>query len=193
MHWDLVQTLNKVIGLDITSTIKVYTNEFISNGEWVKEIKERNLANKEGYVLRFHPSNFRMKIKFEEYVRLHSLMTQFSNVDIWKCLSSGTPIDLDNVPDEFDEWVQATIKTLEEKYNEIDVRAGAVFADIYLSFNQEFPPKAEFAKYISQEYPKYMHSILFRMYDGREYDSIIWKLIRPTYEKPFWQKQTEEV
>jgi hypothetical protein len=29
------------------------------------------------------------------------------------------------------------------------------------------------------------------MLDNKNYDEIIWKLIRPQYSKPFWQKEDE--
>ena len=38
--------------------------------------------NKEGYVLRFK-NGMRVKIKSEEYVRLHKILTNVSNMDIW--------------------------------------------------------------------------------------------------------------
>ena len=68
------------------------------------QLKKMVADNSEGFVIRFK-NGLRMKIKGLEYIRLHSLMTQFSNVDVWKCLKEGTPIDLENVPDEFDDWV----------------------------------------------------------------------------------------
>ena len=29
------------------------------------------------------------------------------------------------------------------------------------------------------------------MWDGKDYDQIIWKMIRPKYQKPFWNKEEE--
>jgi len=34
-------------------------------------------------------------------------------------------------------------------------------------------------------------SILFAMYNGKPYKHIIWKMIRPKYQKPFWQKEVD--
>jgi len=50
-----------------------------------KTLKSLISKDREGYVIRFR-NGFRMKIKGEEYVRLHRILTGFSNVDIWECL-----------------------------------------------------------------------------------------------------------
>ena len=71
-------------------------------GEGYDILKEEISKDKEGYVLRFR-SGFRMKIKGEEYVRLHRILTNISNSDIWEYLKDGKSFDeiLDKVPDEF--------------------------------------------------------------------------------------------
>jgi hypothetical protein len=38
---------------------------------------------------------------------------------------------------------------------------------------------------------QYLQPILFKMFDKRDYSSYIWEKIRPTYSKPFWQKESE--
>jgi RNA ligase len=65
--------------------------------------------NAEGFVVRFSNGD-RMKIKGDEYVRLHRILTNISNRDIWEYLKDGKPLDeiLDKVPDEFHDWVKQT-------------------------------------------------------------------------------------
>ena len=38
-----------------------------------------------------------------------------------------------------------------------------------------------------------LHAIMFAMWDGNndKVDEIIWRLLRPAYSKPFWQKEIE--
>jgi len=161
-----------------------YTN--VSSGDiaaFANELKSKNLNNKEGYVLRFYPSNFRMKIKFEDYCRLHRLMTNFSNVDIWECLMKGDDITgyLDNVPDEFDDWVRNTIKELQFKF---DILKDEYEKEFWTLFD-----KKEFAMKIESNPNKH---ILFKRLNSvsKVYDEMIWKKIRPVYQKPFWQTKT---
>jgi RNA ligase len=86
----------------------------------------------------------------------------------------------DRVPDEFYDWLKRTINSLQSEYNEIERQALKEFTRIYhvneISNRKDFAMEA-----IKTEY----QSILFRMYDKRSYDEIIWKIIRPVYSKPF--------
>ena len=54
--------------------------------------------NKEGYVVRFS-SGLRLKVKSEEYVRLHRLLTQVNSKDIYEWVRDGR--DLENFSMEF--------------------------------------------------------------------------------------------
>ena len=80
--------------------------------------------NREGYVLRF-ASGVRVKVKHDEYVRLHKVMTNISSVTIWEYLRDDLAIMtlLDRVPDEFYQWVRDTIRKLEDDYEQLEDQA----------------------------------------------------------------------
>jgi phage anti-repressor protein len=152
------------------------------------ELKSKISQNEEGFVIKFG-NEFRMKIKGEEYVRLHRILTGFSNVDIWEYLKDGRDLNefLDRVPDEFDKWVKTTIKDLKTQYETLDNEYKWIFKVLMRS------PQSETKKGFAELAKKYKHpSILFRMFDGKEYSDYIWKQIRPIYSKPFWQKQLND-
>lgn len=141
----------------------------------------------EGFVVRFK-SGFRMKIKGENYCRLHSIVTGISTIDIWEHLRDGKNIKelMDNVPDEFDQWVTFQIKKLEDLFTQEWEHAVTLYNSIYNKFGG-LPPKgvfAEQAKLLNE--PKYL-GMLFNMYDDRPVDAIIWKNIRPVHEKPMFK------
>jgi RNA ligase len=151
---------------------------------------------REGYVVRFR-NGFRMKIKGEEYVRLHRILTGFSNVDIWEYLRDGKDIDelLDRVPDEFDKWVKTTIRDLRYGSYQLRETAGKLHDGFrYGKFGDRDPEptKKEFAEFVMKQ-QEVLHAIMFAMWDGNndKVDEIIWRLLRPTYSKPFWQKEIE--
>ena len=79
-----------------------------------------NLENKEGFVLKFENS-FRVKVKFDEYVKLHRIVTGTSNIAIWEYMQEGKSIAdlLEKVPDEFYEWVKNTQAEIQSKFDEI--------------------------------------------------------------------------
>jgi RNA ligase len=148
------------------------------------QLKSKIEDNKEGYVVRFK-SGFRVKIKGEEYVRLHRLITNFSNVNIWELLKEGKSLNefLQRVPDEFDAWVKNWINKLNNEYKDIESEANYFFNE-YLSPKMD---RKEIAKLVLAK-PKYLQAILFKMIDGKEYSQIIWKLVKPEYSKPFWNQ-----
>ncbi len=148
-------------------------------GEGYDLLKEEISKDKEGYVIRFK-SGFRMKIKGDEYKRLHKILTNISNRDIWEYLKDNKPFDeiLDKVPDEFYSWVKETANDLTTRFENIDNE----YNDIFNSIFSPIKTKKEFA----EEAKKHSHSsLLFAMYDGKPTHKIIWKLLYPSYSKPF--------
>lgn len=141
----------------------------------LQELKILEEKNKEGFVIRFK-NGFRVKMKFEEYVRLHRIITGVSNVVVWEYLSEEKQFDelLNKVPDEFYNWVKKTQNDLLNQYNEIYKQCESVF--------KELGTRKETALYFqTQKYP----SVLFSMLDKKNTNKIIWKLIKPKYSKPF--------
>jgi RNA ligase len=149
------------------------------------QLKLKINSNQEGYVIKF--SNGSMcKIKGEEYVRLHKILTGFSNVHIWEYLKDKKDITtlLDSVPDEFDSWVKTTVKDLVVRYENI-------LKDYTEIFN-ELKSKNLEQKYFAENAKEYDHpSILFSMLNGKDVSPFIWKLIKPEYSRPIWKKEIE--
>ena len=159
-----------------------------------KQLKSMIGNNAEGFVIKFK-SGFRMKIKGEEYVRLHRILTNFSNVDIWELLKDDKDLDefLERVPDEFDKWVKETISNLRYHKYRIEERAGKIHDYFrYGKYNdrEPMPTKKEFAEHLEHcKVEPSIRSICFAIWDRKDYDHIIWKMIRPQYQKPFWNKE----
>ena len=159
-----------------------------------KTLKSIIKSDQEGFVLRFR-NGFRMKIKGEEYVRLHRILTGFSNISIWEVLKNGEDINeyLERVPDEFDKWVKKVVSDLRYSHFQISERAGKMFDyHMYGKYNDKEPvtDRKEFAEWVLKQ-DKFLQPILFKMFDKKDYSSYIWQKIRPTYTKPFWQKENE--
>jgi RNA ligase len=137
--------------------------------------KRLNWEDKEGFVIKFK-NDYRMKIKFDEYIRLHRLITRISNKDIWEYLRINADYTeiLDRVPDEFDVWVRKTVETLNTEYDNIET---------YLNDNFKVLSNR---KLTAEYFLKLKYSSLFFMkLDNKDYKETIWKLVKPKYEKPF--------
>lgn len=157
-------------------------------GEDWETLKKEISKDNEGYVIRFS-GGMRMKIKGDEYVRLHRILTNFSTKDIWELLKNGEDLEpfLERVPDEFDDWVKRTAMNLRYSFHHINERAGKLHDTFrYGKYNDKEiePTKKEFAEYVKQ-FPNELSAVMFKMWDKQPYDNIIWSMIKPTYEKPF--------
>lgn len=144
--------------------------------------------NAEGFVIRFK-NGLRMKIKGDEYVRLHRILTNFSTTDIWDLLRTGGDLNefLERVPDEFDKWVKTTISDLKYAKFQIGERAGKLHDRFrygkYGDVDPE-PTKKEFAEFVMKQ-DIALRPVMFAMWDKKPYDDIIWKIIKPKWAKPF--------
>lgn len=160
--------------------------------EDISILKSRNILNEEGYVMRLRGTDFRMKCKFEDYCRLHSIITNVSTKDIWKCLRDGQDLNelLENTPDEFDEWVRAQIALLKKDFAEIE-EAEKARVELIKSVMSDPTSKKEFAEKLIKSVGN--SGVAFRIFDGKQYDSIIWRIIEPKWSKPFFKQNDEEV
>jgi RNA ligase len=162
------------LGFEIVTTYKTW-------GEGYDLLKEEISNDREGYVIRFK-NGFRMKIKGEEYKRLHKILTGISSRDIWELLKDNKSFDeiIKNVPDEFYGWVDKTAEDLIKQYENIEKKSLTDFARITKRCN------IEDRKSFALEAVKCENSsILFSMLNKKDYSSIIWKIVYPSYSKPF--------
>jgi len=152
-----------------------------ANKKSIPDLVKENDSVREGYVLRFSNS-FRVKVKFEEYCRLHKIITNVSNVDIWEKLKEGSGLDeiLDKVPDEFYGWVKKTENDLKEKYQDILEESEEIIYSIQKKLGD-----SERRIYAEEIKKNNNPGILFNLLDGRNPDQTIWKLVRPKWSKPF--------
>ena len=144
--------------------------------------------DQEGFVVRFSNGD-RMKIKGVEYLRLHKIMTQLSTTSVWECLKNGDDMDslLKDVPDEFYKKVKSYMLDLRYAKFSISEYCGKLHDGFrYGKYGDKEvePTKKEFAEFVQRNVDKKgLHSVLYAMWDKKDYDQIIWKLIRPEYEK----------
>lgn len=140
--------------------------------------------NSEGFVVRFSNGD-RMKIKGEEYLRLHKIMTNLSTTAVWEVLSEGGSMNsiLNDVPDEFytkikeyENELLGEFNTLKKEYEWIFNKTRNVY---FKTYEKEFN-RAEFARLAKRyKYP----SILFALLDDKDISPIIWKIVKPEFEK----------
>lgn len=146
-----------------------------------------SVDNEEGFVIRF-ASGMRAKVKHDEYVRLHRILTGVSSKTIWQYLASGEHKSLDDllerVPDEFYDWVQETSFDLESRRATYRYNISKEYDQITQDLTENTPNwgRKEFAEMACRSQHR---GALFSMLDNKSLDAYLWKLVKPAYEKPF--------
>lgn len=150
---------------------KIKIVKFYSGLDW-KTIKDLNWKNSEGFVVRFSNGS-RCKIKFEDYIRLHGVMTNISEKRILRSLVSGEPITeiLDEVPDEFFNEIQQIEKGFHDQFSEI-FNISKLYFEYY---NPLFQNSRKRFQSRLQDNP-YTH-IIFKIADNQDPSDDIWRMI----------------
>ena len=148
------------------------------------EIQKLNWENSEGFIVRFSNGD-RCKIKFADYVKLHRVLTNCSSYDIWENLKEFDKLPeemLQDVPDEFYDWVHGVEWKLRKSFNHIEHLHMAYLSSI-IRYGLD---RKEFALRV-QELDDANHGLIFAMYNNKQdkVKQLIWKMIKPEYEKPF--------
>jgi RNA ligase len=195
-HYNLTKC-SKITGFPL---VKKYNG--ISDYTFVKGIIN---DNQEGFVIRFD-SGFRMKIKGDEYCRLHRILTNISNRDIWEYLKDNKSLDeiIEKVPDEFYNWVKNTIRDFENKFEEIlgqvitdywDIETALIDEQSKLGENMVYDER-EYSKRFADEafkkkYPHFLFSYRKELVNPIKTSEAIWDRLYPSYSKPFKNDDNE--
>ena len=136
--------------------------------------------NEEGRVVVFK-NGFRMKIKGDEYVRLHYIITNFSSRKIWEiCRTNGNLEDfLVDVPDEFYNWAKTTYNDLQGEFKKIKDQVEVEYWDLI--------DRKEYAEKIKDNKIKHLLFKRLTSYSTR-LDDNIWDMLYPEYFNPFSNK-----
>lgn len=142
-------------------------------GHALHELATHERPNAEGYVVAFE-SGVRVKIKHAEYVRLHRIVTGVNARSIWEAMRAGDDFAalLTGLPDEIHGWITAIRNDLYERFDDVRRACCEVFV--------ERPPHLDrkgLAGYFQGSGANV--AVLFRMLDGKPYDELIWKAIKP--------------
>jgi RNA ligase len=146
----------------------------------VVALKSTSPGDLEGYVIRWDDGEM-AKIKFDEYVRLHRVLTGTNAVRVWEAMQEPDlwAILLHHVPDEFYHWVKQVELDLHTQAVQIETAARLAYQD---HAHLASISRKEFALWAAHhEYS----DILFRMLDDKPYDSNVWKRIKPEPSRPF--------
>lgn len=174
---------------EIENISREYNFELVEKFSGIEDFNNiRNIYardNAEGFVIKFD-NGLRVKLKYEEYRRLHKIVTGINSKIIWEMLKEDKNFEeiLDRVPDEFYDWVKHTKNIVQEKYENI-MKLAENKKEIIKNLSRK-----QQAERILQDCNRYS-GVVFSLLDNR-YDKakeISWKLSRPENDTPFRNKQ----
>lgn len=138
--------------------------------------------NAEGLVVRFlDGSGLMVKIKQDDYVLLHKLITGLSEKAVWEHLSSGADVSelLESIPDEFHAWVIDKANRLSALHAEWTADVDDAYRDVLAALPDGWERK-DFA--IEAMRRPEVRPFLFNRLDGKDPSPGIWKILRPVGE-----------
>jgi RNA ligase len=132
----------------------------------------------EGFVCRYS-NGLRLKLKSEDYKRLHKIITGFSEKDVWEALKHGKNLDdmLDLVPDEFYQWMKKTEADMICSKDHIMEMATVIFQEA----NKLLTRKEQASYVLRHAHPEGISAVVFSMLDGRieKAQEAAWNMIQP--------------
>jgi RNA ligase len=145
---------------------------------------------KEGYVLRWPKTDFQIKLKQEDYVRLHKIVTGLNERGIWEGLRDGKDV-FEGVPDELHDWVHSVAQPLRARHSDMYSLAIESYVAIDAILKHRgwggISPhnRKEFAALTKERCPAgspWLKTCMFLLFDGKDLRDFLWKQLRPVGE-----------
>lgn len=149
-------------------------------GSFAEALAAEPRKNSEGFVVHFRDSDVRVKIKQDDYVALHRIVTGWNERTIWERLASGESLNLliDGLPDEFHVWATGVAADLSKKHATLISGAESEHRAILEALPADWT-RRDYA--IEAGKRPLFRPALFQLLDGRDISAWAWKAIYPTY------------
>jgi RNA ligase len=144
--------------------------------------------NAEGWVIWLDDVTA-LKLKQQDYVELHRIVTGLNRKSIWRKVSNDSPDDLDvfyaALPDELQTWAQGVARELQEEYaalvREIDNCYLNLLDYIYDTEEDWVGPvsRKEIADWVNKMVPPVLRGYVFATLDNKDIQDKLWASIEP--------------
>lgn len=155
-------------------------------------VQAKPRPGKEGFVVRSLSDSLMVKIKQEDYVALHRIVTGLNEKEIWR-RSMKADLELppevkrdqqilQDIPDELHDWVHEVADKLFREVHDKHATAREVMSAVRpygpVFFGQTHEHRKEFASRIKNRLP-WLRTALWLMYDGKDPREFLWKTVQP--------------
>lgn len=137
--------------------------------------------NAEGFVVYLPKKDVRIKVKQEDYLVMHRLISLVNEQYVYDALSTGKSMGdiVGALPDEFREFVENTVCNLQDEF----MRIRSMVLHDHTQIYRLGMTKKEYAKKVLEGDYKYS-SFMFSLFDKNpKYLDNIWKTLSPKYQK----------
>lgn len=145
----------------------------------------------EGYVVRYRGHNTMLKLKQDDYIALHRVVTGLNDRVVWEQGYGPEALDglLGSLPDEFHRYVR-------EVHADLVNRAAAREIEAEQAYSAIFDPAMDrkyFAGEVMTLHDRKLRAYLFMLLDGKDILPEIWKEIRPRGDTAPFARSEDEV
>jgi len=160
----------------------------------IEQCMSENNNNEEGYILTFPSTSFKVKVKFEEYCRLHRIVTGLSARGIWqeivnnhfkwiklyegvqttnnlKKMIADTSLDK-----ALRDWIKFTMNDITKQYRDKMKYCNTSYAKVFA--NIDISDKKKVSEYIAH-YDAFTKAAVFALIDGQSIEEMVWESIYP--------------
>jgi len=133
--------------------------------------------NSEGWVV-WLDATTAVKIKQEDYIQLHRIVSSLSVKEVWRQLRAGTFKEFATaLPDEFHKWAKTTADELKWKHANVFLDAFWLFEEVK---EKAEPDRKSQALWLKANANPSLMGYVFGLLDGKDIKDAIWRAIEPT-------------
>lgn len=214
--WELIHPQNRIVvdygnekDLHLLGAVNIRTGKSIplddiQEWRWKKAVSYQfdslsdvvlapNRSNAEGYIVHFPETDFRIKLKHEEYVSLHRDATGLSERRVWNYLKNGTyEENRENLQEEFIDFYNKTGADILSRFNALKQSYYDEYDRLEASF--EGSTKIDWVAHVRKNSTPEKTSIMLSWYDKEKtFNSVkensMWESVKPEEVRSLWQMQ----
>jgi hypothetical protein len=190
-------------GTTVVPLVEVYPTKTLD--ECVNLAKVMNGLDCEGFIAHYRESGIRVKIKGDDYCRIHKIATRLNARMVWEILVGWDNGRLDPpgeydanlkieemalvLPQEYADWTRKRARELREAHDEICKDAYRTYFHMQ---NLGIFTRKEQVEYAQKHNPKMFHMIMAMIDGTKKYDHMAWKMVCPEHELPLARDGEDE-
>jgi RNA ligase len=148
----------------------------------VEKLIAQDRKDREGYVLWFPASDWRVKVKHDTYLQLHRIVTNANTKNVWRAWCENDLDTIYSLPDEFRAGIDAYLNDLHQRYHVLYDEAKRLYDSALVH-----APGRERAEYvIGHASSKSIQAAVFAMINGKDHKRPLMRALEPAQAEPLW-------